>query len=501
MQNPTVHPLKRFLFSFRFRLTLLFVAILAVMLATFSVLIYTLQAQTIRTETTNVLISQSGQIATYYSALIHQQLENEDGESEDDVLSRSAPPLLQAHEYMVVIDPQAKIVQNIGNLSNPDLAAILDRYNNSVQPNTPIRYLLSASQSDTEMTRSEAIFIVSELDPDDDWKGLLVLGSSVDPAHQLPRLAWTLGLVSVLVILLAFIGGYWLANRALKPVEAITRTARRIGEGDLNHRLNLGRQDELGELADTFDQMLSRLQSAFDRQRQFTADASHELRTPLAIIELESSRTLQHRRTIEEYEKTLRIIQSENEQMGRLVNELLTLARMDGKQTSMVKQEIDLCDIVLDVLERMTPLALKKSVKLETGSMSEAPVYGDAGYLSQMLTNLVGNAIKYSRAEGPQVVLETGSQNWQGRLLSWLKVVDNGPGIAPEHQKQLFDRFFRVDSARRSENNAGERSDSGTGLGLAIVQSIVQAHGGTIDIKSQVGMGTTFIIWLPARKN
>ncbi|NTU75442.1 MAG: hypothetical protein HGA86_04910, partial [Anaerolineaceae bacterium] len=125
MQNPTVHPLKRFLFSFRFRLTLLFVAILAVMLATFSVLIYTLQAQTIRTETTNVLISQSGQIATYYSALIHQQLENEDGESEDDVLSRSAPPLLQAHEYMVVIDPQAKIVQNIGNLSNPDLAAIL----------------------------------------------------------------------------------------------------------------------------------------------------------------------------------------------------------------------------------------------------------------------------------------------------------------------------------------------------------------------------------------
>jgi len=127
-------------------------------------------------------------------------------------------------------------------------------------------------------------------------------------------------------------------------------------------------------------------------------------------------------------------------------------------------------------------------------------VYGDAGYLSQMLTNLVGNAIKYSRTEGAQVMLETGSQNWQGRPFSWIRVIDNGPGIAPEHQKQLFDRFFRVDSARRSEDNAGERSDSGTGLGLSIVQSIVQAHGGTIDLNSQVGMGTTFIVWLPARK-
>ena len=328
----------------------------------------------------------------------------------------------------------------------------------------------------------------------------------MDPGGQLPRLALTLAAASLIVVLAAFGGGFWLADRAMRPVQVITRAPREIGEGDLSRRLDLKRADELGELADTFDQMLARLQAAFERQRQFTADASHELRTPLTIIELESNRALEHRRSPEEYATALGVIQSENEWMSRLVNELLTLARMDAGQTVMRSETLDLSDLAVEAVGRLMPLAQSCAVTLKTGELSEASVTGDRVYLTQMVTNLVENAIKHAGGAGIRVLVETGSQMRQGKAGGWVSVSDNGQGIAPEHLPHLFERFYRVDAARARSREDGDAAAaaaasnvvSSSGLGLAIVQSVVQAHGGTVEVSSRPGEGTRFTVWLPA---
>jgi signal transduction histidine kinase len=153
--------------------------------------------------------------------------------------------------------------------------------------------------------------------------GYMLVGVPLDPNNQLGRLLVTLVVGNLLTLAIALTGGFWLADKALRPVQTITQTARQIGETDLDRRLNLPGRDELTELGNTFDEMLDRLQAAFTRQKQFTADASHELRTPLTIIDLETSRMLSNRRSVEEYERVLRTIQSENKFMIRLVTNLL----------------------------------------------------------------------------------------------------------------------------------------------------------------------------------
>jgi signal transduction histidine kinase len=270
----------------------------------------------------------------------------------------------------------------------------------------------------------------------------------------------------------------------------ITQAARSIGETDLSRRLNLRVKDELGELANTFDAMIARLQSAFERQRQFVADASHELRTPLTIVNLETSRAVASRRSSKEYQQALSIIHSENDYMTSLVNDLLTLARMDAGQSVLEMTPLDLSDVAVETLERLSPLAARNRVTLEAGSLPETRMTGDRQYLLQMLANLVDNAIKYSNGKNKRVSVETGTSD--GRV--WVRVSDNGPGIAPEHIPHLFDRFYRVDKARsRADGSDPDKSSpGGSGLGLSIVQWIALAHGGEISVESVPGIGTTF---------
>jgi signal transduction histidine kinase len=293
---------------------------------------------------------------------------------------------------------------------------------------------------------------------------------------------------NLITLVIAIGGGFWLADRAMRPVQTITHTARSIGETDLSRRINLDSKDELGELASTFDNMLARLQAAFERQRQFVADASHELRTPLTIVNLETSRALEARRSQNEYERALRVIHSENEFMSHLVNDLLTLARMDNGQVVLEKSPLDLSDVAVDAIERLTPLATRKDVSLEAGDLPEAPILGDRQALLQMISNLIENGIKYTEGDEKVVRVETGV--WDGR--AWVRVSDNGPGIPPEHLPHLFDRFYRVDQARARDMDADSESPSGSGLGLSIIQWIAQAHEGDVDVESSPESGSTF---------
>jgi signal transduction histidine kinase len=396
------------------------------------------------------------------------------------------------------VGPDGTLLQRIGSYQVADLNEVVEDWEVASESSSPISYPLPVSSGKTAGAHREYLFELTPLTFAGQSAGLLILGSPIDPSGQLPRLALVLGLIFAGILVIAFGGGYWLADRAMRPVQQITRTAQEIGEGDLGRRLRLGRGDELGELSDTFDHMLDRLQAAFDRQRQFAADASHELRTPLSIIELESNRALDRPRPEGELKKSLKIIQGENEEMTRLVSQLLTLARMDAPQPVLHNEPIDLAELAADVTDRLAALAREKGVMLLAGDLGEALVSADRGYLSQMLMNLVENGIKYHGGDQPRVQVDTGRVRSGDHDLAWVKVSDNGPGIPPEHIPHLFDRFYRVDKARtRSYEDSGSDS-SGSGLGLAIVQSIVQACGGSIEVQSVEGQGTTFQVFFPA---
>jgi signal transduction histidine kinase len=336
----------------------------------------------------------------------------------------------------------------------------------------------------------------------------LLVGEPFDPNGALQALAPALLVAGPLTLLVAALGGYWLATRAMRPVRLITRTAHEIGETDLSRRLNLTRQDELGELAATFDEMLARLEAAFARQRQFAADASHELRTPLAIVSLETRRTLSRQQTPEEYERALAVIQAESDYMSRLVNGLLTLARADAGQTVLERVDVDLGDVVVDVMERLAPLAAQRGSELALDELAELTVEGDPLYLTQMVGNLVENAIKYGRAGG-HVRVECGPGDAERAGWARVQVADDGPGIGAEHLRHIFDRFYRVDEARgradgisardatAGTGSAGADGVDGSGLGLAIVQWVAAAHGGEVTVESVEGAGSTFTVWLP----
>ncbi len=304
-----------------------------------------------------------------------------------------------------------------------------------------------------------------------------------------------------LALLVAAIGGYWLAGKALRPVKMITRMANEMSATGLRRRLHLQRRDEFGELAATFDHMLARLEAAFKRQTQFTADASHELRTPLTIIGLEINRALTQLEQPEEYRHVLEQVQTENEQMTAIVNSLLLLARADTGQLMLDLQEVDLSDIALASVERLLPLARRSQMTLATGDLPEVLVRGDPQYLGQMLTNLVENGIKYSSGIGKRVYVELACEQKRWGVV---RVQDDGPGISDEHLPYLFERFYRVDKARSrrqkgpaQSSKPGNAEPGGTGLGLSIVQWIVQAHGGEIRVESTIGAGSLFEVRLP----
>src|SRR5256885_11629995 len=311
-----------------------------------------------------------------------------------------------------------------------------------------------------------------------------------------------------LALLVAAIGGYWLAGKALRPVKMITRTANEIGATDLRRRLHLQRRDEFGELAATFDHMLARLEAAFKPQAPFTADASHELRTPLTIIDLEINRALTQTSSInplsmqpEAYRQVLEQIKAENEQMTAMVNSLLLLARADTGQMTLDLQEVDLSDIALASVERLLPLARQSQITLATGDLPEVLVCGDPQYLGQMVANLIENGIKYTSGTGTRVHVELACEEERWGIV---RVQDDGPGISNDHLPYLFERFYRVDKARSRRpllpalsSKPGHGEPGGSGLGLSIVQWIVQAHGGEIRVESKIGAGTLFEVRLP----
>jgi two-component system OmpR family sensor kinase len=480
-----------FLHSIRFRLAVWFVLILGIVLVFFSAFVYLRQAQEIRSIAVDRLNTRLQILLGTAGGGDH-----EDRQTPIMLLisgGGTANAWLQEGEALAVLSSQGNLVQSWGALPSEDLQGL------------PIQGIGAGSVQQIRINtaavaNTDYLFTVLPFQVNNNTAETLLMGTPLDPDRQLSRLLVSLILGNLLMLLIALSGGFLLADRAMRPVRTITQAARQISETDLSKRLQLQGKDELVELANTFDDMLARLQAAFERQRQFTADSSHELRTPLTIIELETSRTLSAKRSIPEYERTLQTIQAENQFMIRLINNLLVLARMDAGQATLQMNSIDLGEVVFEVVERLRPIAVSKGVSIMIDDTPPVSVWGDRQYLMQMFNNLVENGIKYSTGADARVEVSLETVAEGRRSLARVRVSDHGAGIAAEHLPHLFDRFYQVEASRSrpaSEENLLKGSSSGTGLGLAIAQWIALAHQGEIKVSSAVGQGTTFEVNIP----
>lgn len=279
--------------------------------------------------------------------------------------------------------------------------------------------------------------------------------------------------------------GWLLVRNAVLPIEEITATARSIAESrDFGHRLKVNStRDEVGELASTFNEMLSSLDSAYAAQRRFVSDASHEMRSPLTSIRSNIDilrRALDAPR--EDREEMLADVASELDRLSRLISDLLQLARADAGH-KMEMTEVRLDTLVIDVHRQMLVQAGDRT--LELGEMVPVTVSGSIVWLKQLLHILIENALKYTPSGGSIELSLTRADN---HVL--LKVSDTGFGIAESDLPHIFDRFYRADKARA-------RDEGGAGLGLSIARWIADQHGGDITVESSPGQGTTFTLALP----
>lgn len=287
-----------------------------------------------------------------------------------------------------------------------------------------------------------------------------------------------------LALVIAGVFGYFLVKRSLRPVQAITQTAREIEEKDLNKRLAVTSKDELGQLASTLNHMLTRLEDAFSREKQFTADASHELRTPLAVVQGETTLALQKEREATDYRKSLEIIARAAEHMSSITRQLLFLAR-DGGDRSFELEDMNLAAFIAELTSDAEVLCEPKNIKIQVDVEENLSVRGDKVTLREIFFNLIDNAIRYT-PDGGSICIRLSRKNNQ----ACLAVKDSGVGIPKDHIKYIFERFYRVDKSRTC-------SGGGSGLGLAICQRIAELHGGTISVESKVGEGSIFSVWLP----
>jgi len=475
--------------SVRGRLTLWYLAMMAFIVCLFGASLYVSQALLNADAAESRLETQLYQDSQRFAQTYKQALPG-----------RQAPTALQlnqsSQEMVLLLRPDGSVLDSRGSLTSSLIQQLQARAGQNagmIDLAVPQNHPQSWWARDT----TYRVLIEPVLNQNTRVATLLV---GLPRPHPIPLLViWFFhGLIALLV---AAIGGYWLAGKALRPVKMITRTANEINATDLRRRLHLQRRDEFGELAATFDHMLARLEAAFKRQAQFTTDASHELRTPLTIIDLEINRALTQLEQPADYRHVLEQIQAENEQMTATVNSLLLLARADTGQMTLDRQEVDLSDIALASVERLLPLASLCQVALATGDLPELLVRGDPQYLGQMLTNLIENGIKYTSGFGKRVYIELACEQKRWGIV---RVQDDGPGISDEHLPYLFERFYRVDKARSRKQKGpvqsskpGNAEPGGSGLGLSIVQWIVQAHGGEIRVESKIGAGTLFEVRLP----
>jgi len=460
--------------SIRTRLTLWYTGLLAISLLVIGVLIYTLVGRILLTNLDERLIAQAEDVI----ALI--QAENDP--LQVMLLGRAQLPPIDVYgsQYFIqIVQLDGRAVQLSENLRGQRLPVPL-QFVQDIVPGEPRRMTLETSGA-----RLRVISLPIPL-------GNRIIGiievaanmASTADALDVIRRALLFG--SLLALLLAAVGGNILARAALGPIKAITETAQQItGTEDLSQRIPVTMPgDELGELTETINDMLGRLDEAFNAQQRLVADVSHELRTPLTTIQ--GNLDLLRRGAADDPTmrgEALAAIEDQTSRMRRLVADLLLLAQADAG-LKLHRQPVELDTLLLDIYRQAQVMARNTGVTVRLGAEDQAIVEGDADRLRQLLLNLTDNAIKYTPAGGEVTLTLHRDDGWVA-----VSVEDTGVGIAAEDLPHIFERFYRAD---RSRTRPG-----GSGLGLSIAHWIAQAHGGELTVASEPGRGSTFTLHLP----
>ncbi len=452
----------------RVRLTLWYVALLALTLAAFSAGVYVALRESLYTNLDDSIETRSELVSALVTA---------DGDIDVTGVEIPGDPV-EGEEFVRVFDASGEVLldNSAAAFRPPEDPAAVEA---ALHGETTRRGLAAGGVDLRVMT--------APVRADGRVVGAIEVGLSEGDIHDtLSRLLLIIAALYPVALLVVGGGGVFLAGRALRPIDEVTLAARQISAEDLGRRLDLALpNDEVGRLARTFDGMIARLDEAFQRQRQFTADASHELRTPLTAIKGQAEVALQRERAPEEYREALRRVNEEVDRMIRLLGSLLTLARADAAQIEIEREPVSLERLAGDAMEQLRPAAAEKRVTVTPLSSADIVIRADHDLLLQLLLNLLDNAVKYTPEGGTVEV------SWRpGAGRAEISVRDTGPGIAPEHLTHVFDRFYRVDAAR-------SRAEGGAGLGLSICRWIAEAHGGAIRAESPPGGGARFTVSLP----
>lgn len=311
-------------------------------------------------------------------------------------------------------------------------------------------------------------------------RGIVSTEYGVSQMNSIIRLS--LWILPVLVMI-AIVGGYLIARRTLKPIKKMSDSAEEIREGhDLTKRIEIGEgNDELFSLADTFNNMLDRLQKSFKAEQQLTNDISHELRTPVAVIMSQCELALEQERNAEDDEEALQLIMRQSRKMSSMINDMLSFARLERNNGEIEKQRMSLSETVESVCTDMA-LIHERGITLHTNIEKDIFMDGNTALMSRLVVNLISNAYRYGKDNGNiYVTLCSASDRIK------LSVKDDGIGIADEDIEKIWNRFYRGDSSR---------STKGTGLGLNFVREIARLHGGEMRVESTVGKGSEFILMI-----
>ena len=289
------------------------------------------------------------------------------------------------------------------------------------------------------------------------------------------------------IVAVAIYGGSLIAKRALEPIQKISETVEHISRGnDLKKRIELDKgDDELHLLAEQFNSMFARLDDSFEKEKRFTSDVSHELRTPMSVIMAQCEYSMDENSSLDEYAESIQSIYSQGQKMTVLINQMLDIARLEMRPENYPKERVDLSALTDSICKDM---ALIKEKGLAISSHIDAGLFisGNPGLLARAISNLISNAYHYGKDNGH---IDVSLKKVEEQVV--LTVSDDGIGIAEENIPKIFDRFYREDSSR---------TQNGTGLGLSITKEIVQFHGGTIEVKSLLGIGSTFTVIFPSER-
>ncbi|NTU94167.1 MAG: HAMP domain-containing protein [Chlorobiaceae bacterium] len=322
-------------------------------------------------------------------------------------------------------------------------------------------------------------------------KGYLIVAVPLKSAMMILRDLKYIVIAWYPVIIIALFGlTRLIASRSIRPIEEVIATAESITQANFDRRMPLpARQDELYRLSATINALLDRLQDAFRREKQFTADASHELKTPLAVVKGTLDVLVRKPRDVVHYEDRVRYCLDELNRMARLIDQLLLLARSESDSSSPNIAPVDVGEVIATVLSRVEPLAAARHRSIDTKIGFSGRVSADPAMLEMMLANILSNALKYS-PEGSVVEIRTGAQNGT----AFCTIADHGIGIPDSKLQSIFDRFYRVDESRSS-------STGGSGLGLSIVRRLADLQHIGVEVSSREKLGTTFTLIFPVVRN